>query len=166
MTKRFLLIDPEIAYISKQPKEIVSTDWELCALCQKDTGEALQFPERNTRQTFGCGYKSLATNLSEFRKLGCLPLDIDLERRDNGSGIEATFETNLAAWHKTCLQKFSNMKLDRAMKKRLRRAQLVFQQLRTHLALQHSAHATHVKLNQLNQLASCRSYMPPRSFNI
>ena len=77
-------------------------------MCQKYTGEALQCPERNTRQTVGCGnYKSLATNLSEFRILGCLPLDIDLERLDNGSGIEATFETNLAAWHKTC---FSNMK--------------------------------------------------------
>ena len=64
-----------------------------------------------------CRMWSLATNLSEFRKLGCLPLDIDLEKLDNGSGIEATFETNLAAWHKTCLQKFSNMKLDRAMQK-------------------------------------------------
>ena len=86
-------------------------------MCQKDTGEALQCPERNIRQTVGCGYKSLATNLSEFRKLGCLPLDIDLEKLDNGSDTEATFETNLAAWHKTCLQKFSNIKLDRAMKK-------------------------------------------------
>ena len=89
-------------------------------MCQKDTGEALQCPERSKIQTVGCGYTSLATNLSEFRKLGCLPLDIDLERLDNGSGIEATFETNLAARHKTmsCLQRFSNMKLDRAMKKK------------------------------------------------
>ena len=118
MAKRFSLIDPAIASRSKQPKEIVSTDWELCALCQKDTGEALQCPERNTRQTIGCGHKSLATILSEFCKLRCLALDIDLERLDNGSGIEATFETNLAAWHKTCLRKFSNMKLDRSMKKR------------------------------------------------
>ena len=113
------MIDPAIANISKRPKEIVFTDWELCALCQKDNGEALQYPERNARQTVGCGYKSFATNLIEFRKLGCLPLDIDLERLDNGSGIEATFETNLAAWHKPCLEKLSNMKLYRAMKKRL-----------------------------------------------
>ena len=119
MDKRFSLIDPVMASRSKQPKEIVSIDSGLCTLCQKDTGEVLQCPERNTRQTVGCGYKSLATNLSEFRKLGCLPLDIDLARLDNGCGIEATFESNLAAWHNfvTCLEKFSNMKLDRAMKK-------------------------------------------------
>ena len=44
-------------------------------------------------------------------------MEIDLERLDDGSGIEAKLETNLAVWHKTCLLNFSYMKLERVLKK-------------------------------------------------
>ena len=107
MVKRFMLIDSANSSSSKYPKAIESnkTNWQLCVLCQKDTGDVLQCPGRKTNPTIVSAYKSLATNLNEFRRIGCRPIDLD--RLDNWSGIEATFETNLAGWHKTCLLKFS-----------------------------------------------------------
>ena len=42
-------------------------------------------------------------------------MDVDLERLDNGSGIQTTLESNSAVWHKSCLLRFSNMKLQRAL---------------------------------------------------
>ena len=102
MAKFFMLIDPARVSKSKQSKVIVSTNWEVCALCQKDTGNALQCPGIKIKPVVGSGYQALAINLNECQKFRYLPMEIDLERLDNGSGIEATLETNLAVWHKTC----------------------------------------------------------------
>lgn len=119
MTKRFMLVDPAHLSRSKQTKTITSTTkWELCALCQKDNGNFLQFPRRNTKPNVRNGYSSLATNLNEFQNQGCLPMDIDLKRLDDGSGIEETFKTNLAKWHITCSLKFSDLKLARELRKK------------------------------------------------
>ena len=38
----------------------------------------------------GSGYKSLAEHLIQFQMHGCMRLDIDIKRLDNGDGIEAT----------------------------------------------------------------------------
>jgi hypothetical protein len=116
MAKRFMLVDPSQPSTSKHHKTVVSTNWELCVLCQKDTGDALQCPGKNTKGTAGSGYESFTSNLHAFQELGCMPMEVDLQRLDNGSGILATLVANSAAWHKTCLLKFSRMKLERAMK--------------------------------------------------
>ena len=48
MTKRHILVDPNKPSASKQSKQAASTNWELCVLCQTETGESLQCPLRST----------------------------------------------------------------------------------------------------------------------
>lgn len=43
---------------------------------------------------------SLAKDLIEFQELGRIPAELDQDRPDDGSGIEATVMTNRAQWHK------------------------------------------------------------------
>ena len=44
-------------------------------------------------------YQSLADNLAKFDELGKLPRTLQLDRIDEGQGIQAAIE---AKWHKTC----------------------------------------------------------------
>ena len=39
-------------------------NWNLCALCEKETEEKLVCPSNSTRKNYGSGYKSLADNLN------------------------------------------------------------------------------------------------------
>ncbi len=45
---------------------------------------------------------SLARDLLELQELRQIPAELDLDRLDDGNGIEATLMTNRAQWHKTC----------------------------------------------------------------
>ena len=83
MSKSFTLIDAT-KITSKRP---CITNWNFCVLCQLDTNAALECPARSTRPTFGSGYKSLAEHLIQFQSLGCVPMDIDINRLDDGDGI-------------------------------------------------------------------------------
>jgi hypothetical protein len=96
------------------------THWELCVLCQKDLPEKLINPsEGKFRSTDKqSGYKSIAENILEFAKLGNVPLEINIERLDDGGGIEATLQKNAAVWHKTCRNRFDRQKLQRAQKRK------------------------------------------------
>ena len=67
----------------------------------------------------GSGYSSLAENLMEFYELGQLP--IQLERLDEGQGIEMTMVANNALYHHSCRLKYNNTKLKRAEKRALKR---------------------------------------------
>ena len=58
MSKRHLLVDASTP-LSKQPKQALPTDWELCVLCQDNTGDVLQYPANSTKAPIGSGYKSL-----------------------------------------------------------------------------------------------------------
>ena len=113
MAKSFMLIDAS-KVISKRP---CITNWNLCVLCQLDTNAALECPARSTRPTSGSGYKSLAEHLIQFQSLGHVPMDIDINRLDDGDGIEATLMRYQACWHKTCRLNFNQTKLDRLNKK-------------------------------------------------
>ena len=73
------------------PENSVSkTNWQICAICQEATSEALQFPADTKRSDVGAGYKNLAGNLEKFYKLGCMPTDLSLSQLDEGNGIEGT----------------------------------------------------------------------------
>ncbi len=102
-------------------ENMTQTDWSICVLCQKDTGESLIHPDKGNKSS--TGYEYLAHNIQEFHNLGCVPLDIDLSRLDNGTGISKTLETNHATWHKSCWLLFCKMKLDRARKRAQKRKQ-------------------------------------------
>ena len=52
-----------------------------------------------------------------FGQLGCMPLALNIERLDEGSGIEQTFVSEKSHWHKSCNTKFNIPKLRRAKKR-------------------------------------------------
>ena len=81
MAKHFMRIDRDHSSKLKHSKAFVSTNRELCALCQKDTMKCstVSYKKGGREITVGSGSKSLATNLIAFQKLLCLPVDIDLK---------------------------------------------------------------------------------------
>ena len=110
MAKRHILVDTPS---SKHPKVARTTNWELCVLCQEDTGAALQCPANCLRASVGDGYISLAGHLTKFSELGRIPMNIDTARVNDGDGIEATLRRHNARWHKACRLKFNQTKLER-----------------------------------------------------
>ena len=54
---------------------------------------------RSMRSTFGGGYTSLAEHLMQFKSLRHVPVNIDVDRLDDGDGIEATLLRLQACWH-------------------------------------------------------------------
>ena len=44
-----------------------------------------------------------------FSELGELPVFIELERLDEGSGTETTLINNKAVWHKLCYNNFNTL---------------------------------------------------------
>ena len=85
----------------------------------RNKNESLQCPADSKRQSdVGAGYKTLASNLVKFSDLGCLPVQIDLSRLDEGGkGIEETFRKNNARWHRICYSCFNSTKVKRAEKR-------------------------------------------------
>lgn len=67
----------------------MSLNWNLCALCQKDTKEKILCPEKASNTLLaGSSYKTIAENLKEFEKLDSLPINIPLSSLDDGRGKE------------------------------------------------------------------------------
>ena len=93
------------------------TDWNLCVVCQGSKAETLQCPVETKRSDVGAGYKTLAENIQQFNQLGCMPVQINLSRLDEGDGIESTFLRYKARWHKGCYLLFNSTKLNRAKKR-------------------------------------------------
>jgi len=117
-SKVFKLVDSEepASSTSQQPSP---TNWQLCVLCQEDKSEALTCPSLSKRADKGSGYSSLATNLIKFGELGQLPPKLQLERLDEGNGIEFTLNANNAQYHQSCRLKYNNTKLQRVEKRAL-----------------------------------------------
>ena len=67
----------------------------------------------------GSGYSTLAVNLLKFQDLGAVPIGVPLANLDDGSGIESTLRKNEACWHKSCFNSCSEMKLERAKKRKI-----------------------------------------------
>ena len=59
----------------------------------------------------------MAANLVKFDKLGKLPINVQLQRLDEGQGVEATMVAHQAKWHKTCMLQYNNTMLRRAEKR-------------------------------------------------
>lgn len=114
MAKRHILID----HGTPEPKRaLCATNWELCVLCQSETGAQLECPAKSTTSAIGNGYKSLANNIIQFQELGHIPMGINTDRIDDGNGIETTMLTNNAVWHKKCHLKFNVTMIERLRKK-------------------------------------------------
>lgn len=94
-------------------------DWKLCIICQATKiGQPLQCPSNSKRKDVGASYSSFAKNLEEFQKIGSVPVNLNVEELNNGQGIEKTLQQRKALWHKTCRNAFSNIKLERAKKRK------------------------------------------------
>ena len=87
------------ATVASTSQQAAHTNWELCVICQEQTTESLTSPAHSKRQDIGRGYKSLAANLVKFNELGKLPRTLQLERIDEGQGIEAAMVANEANLH-------------------------------------------------------------------
>lgn len=123
MAKRHVLVGTTTLKPKKaRLADSTSIDWELCVLCQEETGAAMQYPTKSTREPVGNGYKSLAYHLVEFAKLGNMPLDISM--LNDGDGIEATLTRHHAGWHKSCRLKFNQTKLERLQRKSIQEVKL------------------------------------------
>ena len=66
------------------------------------------------RRDIGRGYQSLAENLVKFNELEKLPKTLQLDRIDEGQGIEAAMVANEAKWHHTCMLRYNTTMLRRA----------------------------------------------------
>ena len=116
MSKRHLLVDVSTSP-PKQAKQGDPIDWEICVLCQSDNGDVLQCPAKSTKAPIGSGYTSLAEHLIKFHELGQMPVELDINRLDEGNGIEATLIAHRAKWHKSCRLKLNQTKLNRLQNK-------------------------------------------------
>ena len=92
-------------------------DWKKCILCQTVTKEKLQCPTDSKRTNVGAGYASLSHAIKCFRKLQSLPLDINMSLCEDENLFETLKKEN-AKWHKSYRNKFGNMKLRRAEKRK------------------------------------------------
>ena len=61
----------------------------------------------------------MADKLQQFREIGELPIQASLSSLDEGNGIEETLKRHEAKWHKSCFNKCSTLKLQRAQKRKL-----------------------------------------------
>ena len=66
----------------------------------------------------GTGYHNLASNILQFSEIRSLPIPINVEKLDEGGRITETLMQRKAKLHKSCRNKFSNMKLKRAEKRK------------------------------------------------
>ena len=117
MSKKIKLVDTTAASSSKK-SAAAATNWDICVLCQAETSESLTSPACSKRQDVGRAYKALAENLMKFDELGTLPRTLQLDRIDEGQGIEAAMVANEAKWHQTCKLRYNNTMLQRAEKRK------------------------------------------------
>ena len=116
MSKSFKLVGLE-HHVPSMSTHTTQTNWKLCILCQEDKSESLTSPSKSKRKDSGSGYSSFAANLSRFSELGQLPGTLQLERLNEGCGIEAAMVANNALYHQVCKLKYNNTKLQRAEKR-------------------------------------------------
>ena len=114
MAKKFQLVD---TFERRTPTTTTETNWKLCLVCQEETSESLVCPVLSKRRDPGSGYTTMAANLVKFDELGKLPRTVQLQRLDEGQGVEATMVAHQAKWHKTCMLKYNNTMLRRAEKR-------------------------------------------------
>ena len=110
--KQHVLVDPALTSTPNQPKSSYAINWELCVLCQTATDDALQCPARSSKPPVGSGYISLAENLNQFKDLGSVPMDLDHQILDEGTGIQEILMKYSAKFHKTCRLKFNKKALE------------------------------------------------------
>ncbi|CAG2195184.1 unnamed protein product [Mytilus edulis] len=97
-----------------------NVDWFKCIFCQTDSLDTLQCPASARQNDTSAGYKTLSENLEQFNEINSLPSWLDLNKLNDGSGIQNTLIKSNAKWHKKCRLKFNTTELKRAQKRQHR----------------------------------------------
>ena len=103
--------------VTSTSRHTTQTKWKLCIICQEDKSESLTSPSKSKRKYSVSAFSSFAADLSRFSELGQLPGTLQLERLNEGCGIEAATVTNNALYHQACKLKYNIKKLQIAEKR-------------------------------------------------
>ncbi|CAC5423563.1 unnamed protein product [Mytilus coruscus] len=79
--------------------------------------ETLQCPSSAKQSDTSAGYKTLSENLEQFNEINCLQTSLDLNKLNDGSGIQNTLIKSNAKWHEKCRLKFNTSELKSAQKR-------------------------------------------------
>jgi hypothetical protein len=90
-------------------QQVVGTLIGLNVVCVGDTIESLISSAE--------GYQMLAKHIPVFNEVNVLPIPMDIQRLDDGTGIDATLIGNNAKYHNSCRIRFNNTKLLRVQKR-------------------------------------------------
>uniref|UniRef100_UPI00358EDFCA uncharacterized protein n=1 Tax=Myxine glutinosa TaxID=7769 RepID=UPI00358EDFCA len=92
-------------------------NWSRCIICQKDKDEPLKCPMKSLNKGIdGAGaYKSFLLIVEAFRAIDALPTELYF-----GEETADSFASHAASWHKSCHLKFSNSKIERARKRKMK----------------------------------------------
>ena len=93
-------------------------DWNLCFYCQMRTSENLICPGSVKRKNHDSKstYEKIANNIEKFEGINQSPISIQFVAVDKGTLAEDLIQNN-GKFHKSCSNKFSDLKLERAEKR-------------------------------------------------
>ena len=94
--------------------------FDLCLLCQKNTGERLQCPaeHKNLRTDIGIGYRALVDNIREFKEHG---VTTSISKYLEVDKLSEVLFRNEGKWHKKCRLSYNENKLSRLRKTAVKR---------------------------------------------
>ena len=93
------------------------TDWALCCLCQNKSKKDLQCPYK--KECYHEAYQALEDDMNNCIEHGvALPLGVNLQCLNDGSGIANTLLINNASCHNGCRGRFRSHIVQRAIAKR------------------------------------------------
>ena len=94
-----------------------SFDWNLCLCCQRQTKDNLVFLSSVQHKSHDANatYTKIATNIERFERLDQSLIALQFQEIDKKLLTEL-FIKNDAKFHKSCTNKFSDMKIERAKK--------------------------------------------------
>ena len=107
MSKRPTLMDFTQPSTSKQLKPPSSTNWEICAFCQVSQVNLCNVHSDQQSSLLVVGMHLWLKTSFNFETLNHMPRNINLERLDDGDGIESTLKAHRAGWHKKCRLQFN-----------------------------------------------------------
>ena len=117
MLKRINIVNVDNTGAEKFKNQI---DWKECVVCQAKTREDLQCPADNKRRDVdvGAGYQSFDACIQGCCAMNWFPSSLNLEQLNEGHGIAETLQKHKAKWHKSCRNKFSDLKIYRQEKRK------------------------------------------------
>ena len=96
--------------------ELPTLDWLMCNICQSRSKEKLAFPLESRRMDPSIGYKTIAGDMWNFKRIGEIPVSFKQLDFQNEDGLCILLEKHKAKWHKSCRDKYNNTNYDRVQK--------------------------------------------------